>query len=69
MIEPVEPKPEYRSLAEDTVLAAVQDPDPANPIAVEVARLIAAYTSNFKHHFQRWAASHRTSFASSRAGR
>ena len=34
-------------------MTALQDPDPANPIAVEVARLIAAYTSNFKHHVQR----------------
>ena len=37
MTEPVEPKPEYRTLAEDAVVAALQDPDPANPIAVEIA--------------------------------
>jgi len=27
-------------LAQDAVVAALQDPNPANPIAVEVARLI-----------------------------
>jgi hypothetical protein len=53
MTEPVEPKPEYRTLAEDAVVAALQDPDPANPIAVEVARLIAAYTNNFKRQVER----------------
>ena len=44
----VEPKPEFRSLSEEAVLAALEDPDPANPIAVEVARLIAGYTANFQ---------------------
>jgi hypothetical protein len=53
MTEPVEPKPEYRSLTEDAVIAALQDPDPANPIAVEVARLIDGYTSNFHAHVRR----------------
>ena len=53
MIEPVEPKAEFRALPENTVLAAVQDPDPANPIAIEVARLIAGYMSNFQAHVQR----------------
>jgi hypothetical protein len=47
MTETVEPKPEFRLLAEDAVVAALQDPDPANPIAVEVARLIDGYTRNF----------------------
>jgi hypothetical protein len=42
----VEPKSEFCSLTEDVVLAALHDPDPANPIAIEVARLIEAYTSN-----------------------
>jgi hypothetical protein len=53
MTEPVEPKAEFRSLPEDAVVAALQDPDPANPVAVEVARLIAAYTNNFKRHVER----------------
>jgi len=53
MTETTEPKPEFRPLAEDTVVAALQDPDPANPVAVEVARLISAYTDNFKRHVER----------------
>jgi len=53
MTKLVEPKAEFRSLAEDAVVSALQDPDPANPIAVEVARLIAAYSNNFKRHVER----------------
>jgi 2-methylaconitate cis-trans-isomerase PrpF len=53
MIEPVEPNPEFRSLAENTVAAALQDPDASNPIAIEVARLIDGYTGNFKQHVER----------------
>jgi hypothetical protein len=53
MIESVEPKPEFRLLAEDAVVAALEDPDPANPIAVEVARLIDGYANNFQAHVQR----------------
>jgi hypothetical protein len=53
MTETVEPKPEFRSLHEDAVVAALQDPDPANPIAVEVARLIDGYTRNVQAHVQR----------------
>jgi len=53
MTEPVEPKPEFRTLGEDAVVVALQDPNPANPIAVEVSRLIAAYTNNFKRHVER----------------
>jgi hypothetical protein len=52
MIETVEPKPEFRALAEHAVVAALQDPDPANAIAVEVARLIEGYTNNFQAHVQ-----------------
>jgi hypothetical protein len=29
------------------------DPDPGNPIAVEVARLIEGYTENFRAHVER----------------
>jgi hypothetical protein len=46
MVETIEPKPEFRSLAEDVVIAALHDPDPANPVAIEVGRLIDAYTKN-----------------------
>jgi hypothetical protein len=53
MTEPVEPKPEFRSLPEDVVVEALQDPDASNPIAIEVARLIEGYTGNFKQHVER----------------
>ena len=53
MAEPVEPHADFRSLSEDAVVAALQDPDASNPIAIEVARLIAGYTSNFKQHVER----------------
>lgn len=46
----VEPKPEFRSLSEDAVLAARADPDPSNHIAKELARLIAAYSDDFQRH-------------------
>lgn len=53
MTEPVAPKPEFRSLTEDAVLTALRDPDPANPIAAEVARLLNGYTKNFDWHVRR----------------
>jgi hypothetical protein len=53
MTETIEPKPEFRSLSAEAITAALQDPDPANPIAIEVARLIDGYTSNFHAHVQR----------------
>jgi hypothetical protein len=53
MTEPIEPKAEFRGLAEDAVIAALQDRDPANPIAIEVARLVVAYTSNFERHVEK----------------
>jgi hypothetical protein len=43
MTEIVAPKPEFLSLTEAAVLAALGDPDPANPIAVEISRLVTAY--------------------------
>lgn len=49
----VEPKPEFRNLTEAAVLAAIDDPDSKNPIASEVARLIAGYTKNFQRHVER----------------
>lgn len=48
---PVEPKLEFQHLSEDTVLAALADP--TNPVAAEVARLIAGYTANFESHVER----------------
>ena len=53
MTEIVDPKPEFRATPEEAVIAALQDPDPANPIAIEVARLLDAYTRNFQAHVQR----------------
>jgi hypothetical protein len=50
MTEIVAPKPEFLSLTENAVLAALDDPDPANPIAIEIARLMTAYTNNFRSH-------------------
>ncbi len=48
-----EPKPEFQCLSEDAILAALEDSDPANAVAVEVARLITAYTENFQDHVAR----------------
>ena len=33
--------------------ASLEDPNPMNPIAVELACLIEAYTANFKAHVER----------------
>jgi hypothetical protein len=49
----VEPNPEYRALSEADVLAALDDSDPDNLVAKEVARLIAGYTENFCGHTAR----------------
>ena len=49
----VVPAPQFLHLAEAEVLAALDDPDPGNPIAGEVARLIAGYTENFRVHCER----------------
>jgi hypothetical protein len=53
MTEIVAPKPEFLSLTDAAVLAALGDPDPANPIAVEINRLVTAYTKNFRDHVER----------------
>lgn len=53
MTEVVEPKPEFQSLTEDAVVAAIAGRDPKNPVAVEVARLITAYKENFLRHVKR----------------
>lgn len=41
---PVETRPEFHCLAEGVILSALDDPHSPNPIAIEVGRLIAAYT-------------------------
>jgi len=53
MTDTVAPKPEFLSLTEDAVLFALDDPDPANLIACEIARLVTAYTRNFRGHVER----------------
>jgi hypothetical protein len=49
----VSPAPQFTSLTEAEVMAALNDPDPGNPIAVELARLIEGYTDNFRAHVER----------------
>ncbi len=44
----VEPKPEFRMLSDQEVRTALDDPDPNNPIACEVARLVHGYAKNFE---------------------
>jgi hypothetical protein len=46
MTEAVEAKPEFRSLSAEAIIAALEGSDPANPIIVEVSRLIAGYAPN-----------------------
>ena len=47
MSTPIIPRPEFLSLTETEVLAALRDPDGNNPIAIEFARLIKGYAENF----------------------
>lgn len=49
----IKPSPVFLQLTAAEVQAALADPDPANPIACEVARLIEGYTANFKAHCDR----------------
>ena len=49
----VAPLPHFLTLTESEVIAALEDPDPGNPIAGELARLIAGYTENFRAHVER----------------
>ena len=46
----ITPAPQFTGLSEAEIMAALNDPDPGNPIAVEVARLIEGYTENFRAH-------------------
>jgi hypothetical protein len=48
----VTPAPQFTGLTEAKVMAALNDPDPGNPIAVEVTRLIEGYTENFRAHVE-----------------
>lgn len=49
----VEPKAEFRSIDEATVMAALDDTNPDNSVAVEVARLMAGYMANFQSQVKR----------------
>lgn len=49
----VEPRAEFRSLTEADIERALADPNPGNPIAVEIARLMRGYTANFQALVQR----------------
>ena len=49
----IEPGTEFHGLTEADILKALDDPDPRNPIAIEVARLITGYTANFQASAQR----------------
>ncbi len=49
----IEPKLQFRGLDENAVMKALEDSNPENPIAVEVARLIEGYTANLERHVQR----------------
>ena len=49
----ITPAPQFTGLTEAETMAALNDPNPGNPIAVEVARLIEGYTENFRAHVER----------------
>ncbi len=53
MSKPVVPAPEFRDLSQADVQAALDDPDESNPVACEVARLMAGYVENFRAHVER----------------
>jgi len=46
----ITPAPQFTGLSKAEIMAALNDPDPGNPISVEVARLIEGYTENFRAH-------------------
>lgn len=49
----VVPKPEFQYLTEAEIERAITDPNPGNPVACEVARLLEGYTKNFRLRVQR----------------
>ena len=53
MTRVVPPLLQFTGLTKAEVMTALNDPDPGNPIAVEVARLIEGYTENFRAHVER----------------
>lgn len=53
MANVLEPHPQFIKMTEAEVLAALDDHNPDNPVALEVTRLIAGYTENFRRHVER----------------
>jgi hypothetical protein len=53
MTHVISPAPQFTSLTEAEVMAALADPDSGNPVAVEIARLIEGYMENFRAHVER----------------
>lgn len=49
----IEPLPQFTGLSESEVLEALEDPDGANVICHEVARLIAGYSANFEEYVRK----------------
>jgi hypothetical protein len=49
----VVPHEEFRACTEAEIEQALADPDPANPIAIELVRLMNGYTENFKAHVKK----------------
>ena len=49
----IKAKPEFSALTVDEVTAALEDVDPENPIAVEIARLVDGYATNFAAHVEK----------------
>jgi hypothetical protein len=49
----VEPHERFRNHSRKEIEAALASLDPANPIALEVDRLVEAYAGNFKAHVER----------------
>jgi hypothetical protein len=53
MTRVISPAAQFSGLSEAEIMAALNDPDPGNPVAVEVARIIEGYTENFRAHVER----------------
>lgn len=49
----VEVSQEFHALSQDDVMDALEDINPDNPIAVEIARLMQGYMQNFTEHVEK----------------
>jgi hypothetical protein len=52
-VKAIEPKPEFRELDESAIRKVLKDRGPANPVVVEVARLVTGYAANFQEYVKR----------------